>query len=101
VKSAAGDAPPAETATSCTFNAECVERQGTLTPGDGDVAIACASGGCTCTLTPHAQGAAATAFSFADASACDRKGGARQLLLTRCMAGTNGATERSQSGGSP
>jgi hypothetical protein len=69
------------------FNAECVERQGVVTAGDGDVDIACADGGCTCTLTPHAPGATTTSFTFADASACDGEGGARQLLVTRCMPG--------------
>ncbi|HXJ20549.1 MAG TPA: hypothetical protein VMT03_09975 [Polyangia bacterium] len=72
---------------SCWFNAECVERQGVFTAGDGDVAIACADGSCTCTLAPHAPGAAATSFTFTDASACEGEGGARQLLVTRCMPG--------------
>jgi hypothetical protein len=69
------------------FNAECVERQGVFSAGDGDVDIACADGSCTCTLTPHAPGATATSFKFAVASACDGEGGARQLLVTRCTPG--------------
>jgi hypothetical protein len=86
---------------SCSFNAECLERQGTVTPGDGDVELACAAGHCTCTLTPHAPGASATRFDFTEPSACDGDSGARQLLVARCMSGTNGANGRSATGGAP
>jgi hypothetical protein len=99
VKPASGGAEQEVASTACSFNAECVDRQGVVTPGDGDVEIACADGACTCTLAPHAPGAAASTFTFAVTSPCDQEGGARQLLLTRCMTGTNGAADRSATGG--
>ncbi|HSS38891.1 MAG TPA: hypothetical protein VLT58_08990 [Polyangia bacterium] len=89
VKHAGGEPGEADAGATCWLNAECVQRQGTATAGDGDVSIACGGDSCTCTLQPHAPGAGATAFTFAVPAPCGSAGGLASLLTERCERGTN------------
>ncbi|MES1205362.1 MAG: hypothetical protein ABUS79_05445 [Pseudomonadota bacterium] len=84
VKRPGGDPGDSDGGATCWLNAECVQRQGSVTAGDGDLSIACAGPNCTCTLQRHAAGAAATTFTFAAPAPCDSAGGLTSLLTERC-----------------
>jgi hypothetical protein len=75
----------------CSYNAECVARQGESSPGDGLVDMRCSGGECTCRLEPLAP--PSPPFELQFAAICTSAQQARQLLLERCLEGMGVAAE--------
>jgi hypothetical protein len=71
----------------CSFNAECVRRQGISSPGDGNVSLECVGKRCICSLKPLSRSARPTIFSFESDTPCSTGDMAERLILERCMAG--------------
>jgi hypothetical protein len=68
---------------SCSFNAECVARQGEDNPGDGFAYVSCSDGQCSCRLEPLSGAVVEWQFQ----SACTSPEQARQLLQDQCLKG--------------
>jgi hypothetical protein len=72
---------------SCSFNAECVARQGENNAGDGFAYLSCTDGQCSCRLEP--QFPVATVVEWKFDSACTSADQAQQLLRDHCLKGAD------------
>jgi hypothetical protein len=85
---------PPDSSSSCAMNAECIQRHGEATPGDGLVAIECKGKACICTLEPLTPAAKAKKFRVELDAPCATTERARVLLIEQCMRGMKLAAVR-------
>ena len=91
----AGEAlEPAERSSACSMDAECIQKQGTATPGDRNVAIDCKGKTCTCTQEQLVPRIPRRKFRFAVDAPCASMDRVQSLLLDRCLQGTNIAPQQ-------
>ena len=91
----------AKSSSACSMDAECVQRQGTATPGDRNVAIDCKGRMCTCTQEQLVPRIPRRKFRFAVDAPCATMERVQSLLLDRCAQGTNIAPQPKKAGPHP
>lgn len=76
---------PIEESSSCSVNAECIQRHGKTTPGDGFVSLSCRGMLCNCTLEQLVPRASPSSFQIKLDSPCRTRERAEALLMRQCM----------------
>ena len=79
-----GQLGPTARKTACAYNAECVQRQGATSHGDGTVTLQCNGRACVCRI--EAFGARPVKREFAFEAECATGEQAQRLLKERCIA---------------
>ena len=84
-KPVGGAFEPAERSSACSMDAECIQKQGTATPGDRNVAIDCKGKTCTCTQEQLMPRMPRRKFRFAVDAPCASMERVQSLLLDHCV----------------